>query len=801
MWKNTIKIELLSDLCSSSGESLNAQIDIDVCYDDYGLPYIPGKRIKGLMRESAEELADIGLIDEKILNIIFGEADHKAGWVDFASAELEDSNSWKRAIDLLIEQGAELRNEVQEGQEGREELLAAVAEMTHHQSVLSQFTSVRSQTSVDEYGVADDGSLRTMRAVNSGQKFSCPIRIRMGEDPQGATHASDEGAGSALVDQFKEALRRSALNLRHMGVSRTRGLGRVACRIGSEMWEEVKPTEPSLSDNSGDQKASSAPAILNYVLHLEQPCILQTAESAGNKSDIFIDGSRIMGMCLSEARRSDRELLREILNDESLIFSFAYVSDGEKRFLPMPLTMLRVKDARGEERGKIFNLISRLKDTGLNHAQEDWSQTKLSGFDATFFNGGITISESTIETLSVDKQINYHHKRSEDKSVGRAGDEGFYQLEALKAGQYFAGRIQGPRSLLERISALLKDKKLKLGASKTAEYGRVAYREISIEELPMEESIAVKNVEPACLDSEPRQYVLLLHTPLIMYNDRAMPMAEPNVLKQYLSSAFTCDEKENGCDNIQIEHIYSKIGAIGGYQRSWSLNKPVLPTYVGGSAFVISFKEPVALDCGPNRICYLGERTKEGYGEYSLHPIDEFFAWVKTMRNADLRDVFQQADDSVVSVDPYISMLQDYLLRYADRLGREKSKSASLTRASAAGRVTLMLKESETYEAFKTVVGKIKTDAVRKTAMLWIGIEAFDDSVRKLSHAFGELLPDTMVASEDFEDLVLTADFVEKLRTNYLDSYLTNIRLRIRKKNQATNKGANKDIATQGESV
>ena len=70
MWQNSIEIELLSDLCSSSGESLNSQIDNDVCYDDYGLPYIPGKRIKGLMRESAQDLADIGLINQDMISLI-----------------------------------------------------------------------------------------------------------------------------------------------------------------------------------------------------------------------------------------------------------------------------------------------------------------------------------------------------------------------------------------------------------------------------------------------------------------------------------------------------------------------------------------------------------------------------------------------------------------------------------------------------------------------------------------------------------------------------------------------------------
>lgn len=53
-----ITIELLSDICIGSGESYNSVIDTDVTYDDYGLPYIPAKRIKGCIREAGLELKD-----------------------------------------------------------------------------------------------------------------------------------------------------------------------------------------------------------------------------------------------------------------------------------------------------------------------------------------------------------------------------------------------------------------------------------------------------------------------------------------------------------------------------------------------------------------------------------------------------------------------------------------------------------------------------------------------------------------------------------------------------------------------
>ena len=58
MKKYKLKIELLSDLCVANGGVYNSMLDTDVCSDAYGLPYIPGKRIKGCLRECALELQD-----------------------------------------------------------------------------------------------------------------------------------------------------------------------------------------------------------------------------------------------------------------------------------------------------------------------------------------------------------------------------------------------------------------------------------------------------------------------------------------------------------------------------------------------------------------------------------------------------------------------------------------------------------------------------------------------------------------------------------------------------------------------
>ena len=63
-------ITLKSDLCAGSGYSYAGIVDSDLCYDIYGIPYIPAKRLKGCLREAA---GLIGLTEEET-GRIFGKA-------------------------------------------------------------------------------------------------------------------------------------------------------------------------------------------------------------------------------------------------------------------------------------------------------------------------------------------------------------------------------------------------------------------------------------------------------------------------------------------------------------------------------------------------------------------------------------------------------------------------------------------------------------------------------------------------------------------------------------------------------
>ena len=89
MVKKRMRITLKSDLCAGSGYSYAGIVDSDICYDSLGIPYIPGRRLKGCLREAAEL---IGILAEE-RDALFGKGGSngvKGIWIENAHIEHYD---------------------------------------------------------------------------------------------------------------------------------------------------------------------------------------------------------------------------------------------------------------------------------------------------------------------------------------------------------------------------------------------------------------------------------------------------------------------------------------------------------------------------------------------------------------------------------------------------------------------------------------------------------------------------------------------------------------------------------------
>ncbi|BCB96589.1 hypothetical protein JZK55_15110 [Dissulfurispira thermophila] len=196
----TIRIDLISPTLIGSGTGFGSIIDSDIVFDETGIPSIPSKRIKGLLRDSAHEMMDalsaakIKWLSPEIIEQTFGRpGDEKPAPVYFSDLTIKDYESVKKWLDYLSKEFNTYIN-------------------SH--GIMNFFTEIRQQTSIDETkGTAEEHSLRTLRTAKKGLTFIGTIDIETDSE------------------ETIKLLFLAAKNLRHMGTKRTRGYGAVRCSL------------------------------------------------------------------------------------------------------------------------------------------------------------------------------------------------------------------------------------------------------------------------------------------------------------------------------------------------------------------------------------------------------------------------------------------------------------------------------------------------------------------------------------------------------------------------------------------
>lgn len=192
--KLDITIELLSPLQFGSGHE-NIIEDSVAVHDEYGLPYFPGKRLKGLLYESALEMAAIGnWFTKDEVDQLFGHS--------YAEADMRIDNFNLRNYNKWCE--------------GWSYLESKYPSIFTVENVGKTFTELRVQTAIDKNtGTTVEGSLHNMRVVDAGLKFYGSIYL-----------FNEERA-----ERQKEILDYALKNLRYAGAKRNRGFGHIKCRM------------------------------------------------------------------------------------------------------------------------------------------------------------------------------------------------------------------------------------------------------------------------------------------------------------------------------------------------------------------------------------------------------------------------------------------------------------------------------------------------------------------------------------------------------------------------------------------
>ena len=192
MKKYKITIKTLSPLHLGSGRA-DVVIDAEVVHDKHGLPYFPAKRFKGLLFESALEMAEISdneWFSYDDVKQLFGQKNAEQSGFTIENFYLKNYNDISQDWEYLS---------------------TAYPGLFTRESVLESYSDIRYQTSIDETGTTKEGSLHNMRVIDAGTNFSGTIEL-----------TDDSDVNRRIIEYGLK-------NLRHAGAKRTRGCGSIKC--------------------------------------------------------------------------------------------------------------------------------------------------------------------------------------------------------------------------------------------------------------------------------------------------------------------------------------------------------------------------------------------------------------------------------------------------------------------------------------------------------------------------------------------------------------------------------------------
>lgn len=638
-----IYIKLKSDLCTGSGYSYEETVDNDVCYNENGIPYIPGRRIKGCLKEAAEAIR----LPASEINELFGSGGNRNEQKIFIG------NAYPAGYKKLNEELSILKK------------CGKYKNDLSVQRILNRFTHIRANTSIDQLtGTADENTLRFTRVVN--QYHAAGSKEEM-------TFVSD-----ILFEYNEKILERIVKSLRHMGLSRNRGLGNVSCCM-----EHVKllPETGTVPDCTKDQ----TPARLNYQIVNIQPLMMSAVNDSC--SEKYIAGQNVLGALAGiylekkkEHTADGDDLFADLFLNGNVCYSNLYISDkiqdgGEMTsYVPVPFFLNELK--------KTKEIVNTAKPYGGSHYGTDGrldagngnQPRKLKDKYAAVMKDG-----RSIRILEPETDIEFHHTNKKSYASDSSEDGQLYAFTVLRQGQYFSGSIYGKKCHLEILKWLLDHGTLRLGKSKTAQYGLCSVSSLQIQDETENDSAADGKENCAAAGEE---ILAILESngtfliPGLGYTDRY-----DKVLQQIAEDLkISYEIPDNAHSSIQT-------CTVSGYHTLWNLKKHSLPAIRAGSVFHYRLTK----DARIKTTSWAGVKNHEGFGRIRIYRCSKLPEEYELITPETVLD-----EDNPVKPEYCKDLLIDILYEeLSDILNEAVFLKPSLNiSASALGRITLMLKES-----------------------------------------------------------------------------------------------------------
>jgi len=585
--KAIIEIELLSETVFGGDASPLGTADIEIQTDEFGLPYLSGKTLKGLLREQAEWYNSFLPPEERLdkeIGRLFGmpwKDNHEA--LRIGSAKLGDAiYDFARRHNL-----------------GPADMLEAV-------------THIRSMTSIDETGRAAKGTLRQARVIKPGFVFYAPVF-----------------AAADLSIKERMLLEKAVKLLRHVGLMRNRGKGEVRCRL--QWLDSGHRAVPVLEPASGETVGPYFE--LTIIAHEPLKISQVTGTSDSSQALDFIPGSVLRGALVqaylqATGKRPDDLETEEIFDPRKVQFWNGYLSLNGKRGLPFPLHLFESKaDSKSERKTrKVYSVLDKERFAEIRHQSPVRIAKDVMAFDGVRLVAGKIRKSSSLHLSMLEDA----RRKGQPAQIG-GNRSRIYRYEALAAGQVFKAVVFAPESIpfvewLSRQQTMM----LWLGGARNSGYGRVT---ATVRPLAASPEWPEWQKNPTGGDL----YVLAASDWILRDREgRPCSHLDPDWLGGQLGL------------KLELEDQVVQTRLTGGYISQWQAYQPSHAAVQAGSVFkyrVVSGtpeerKLKQLMDRG------VGARINEGYGRlvlFSEWPFSELTDW-EPERAADAGGVFGEAN-------------------------------------------------------------------------------------------------------------------------------------------------------------
>ena len=599
-------ITTLSYTAIGSGEGAGI-IDTELVAHADGLPYIPAKRIKGVLLESATEVTEMLGIEKTLVDSLFGVAGVSKGKVWIGNLEVKNHEEISRELKYFNS------NKLFKG-------------LTNKEKILSHFSDTRQNTSIDlETEVAKEHTLRTFRVLKPGIVFKATIEV-----------------DSPLTEAEKALLYLACLNLQKIGLKRNRGFGKVKASIKGidvkdidQALEFLKKTHAKENPTKRANERLGAfkdgkTMRLKYTIKTDSPLVI--SKKNGDQSMIdsleMLPGTTVRGIIADRMIRSldlaeahNDELFFELILNGRLRVETAFPEKDGEIYYPTPMNIHKIKD---------YNASKDLVD--IFEEPSGMVKSKPLGGFSMITDGD---DGKIITSISISKDVQFHNTR--DRETGHNVDGSLFYYESLEAGQDFSGFIVSTEDELRVLQEVLGDKfRVSIGKSSSSQYGNARLVFGEMEDIP----------EPEL--EEP--ILLVVASPVILHNDFGFPDTSADRLCREIEQITKC--------KINIERVAINIEDFDNYVGIWKINNEREIAFAPGSSFIVSKASGVDINFlnGLKKILRdgLGERVAEGFGKLRILGSD--------FSEAFLRKKEEDLDSNPVIPEHSLQMLEEIML-------------------------------------------------------------------------------------------------------------------------------------------